>query len=88
MTDPVEVTESAGVTGPEIIESDPGNGDAGGVETESASREAIDQLAAAYGRMRTEIGKSIVGQHKVVDQLLVALFSGGHCLREGSTARG
>ena len=83
MTDPVEVTESAGVTGPEIIESDPGNGDAGGVETESASREAIDQLAAAYGRMRTEIGKSIVGQHKVVDQLLVALFSGGHCLLEG-----
>jgi len=83
MTDPVEVTESAGVTGPEIIESDPGNGEAGGVETESASREAIDQLATAYGRMRTEIGKSIVGQHEVVDQLLVALFSGGHCLLEG-----
>ena len=83
MTDPAEVTESAGITEPEVIQRDPGNGEAGEVETPAASREAIDQLATAYGRMRTEIGKSIVGQHEVVDQLLVALFSGGHCLLEG-----
>ena len=52
-------------------------------DNEERQREAIDQLVAAYGRMREEISKAIIGQHTVVDQLLVSLFSGGHCLLEG-----
>jgi MoxR-like ATPase len=46
-------------------------------------RQAITELSNAYGRMREEIGKTIVGQHEIVDQLLISLFSGGHCLLEG-----
>jgi len=37
----------------------------------------------AYRRLRGEIGKVIVGQDKVVEELLTALFVGGHCLLVG-----
>jgi MoxR-like ATPase len=36
-----------------------------------------------YQRLRTEIGKVIVGQDKVVESVLVAIFAGGHALLEG-----
>ncbi|MFK7821324.1 MAG: AAA family ATPase [Planctomycetaceae bacterium] len=45
--------------------------------------QAIKGLASAYKRMRHEIGKVIIGQQEVVDQLLIALFSRGHCLLVG-----
>ncbi len=45
--------------------------------------EAVEQLRAAYDKIRTELGKVIVGQEEVVDQLLIALFAGGHCIVEG-----
>ena len=34
-------------------------------------------------RLRKEIAKVIVGQDEVVEQLLIAIFSRGHCLLEG-----
>ncbi len=45
--------------------------------------EAVDQLGTAYDRLRSELAKVIVGQDEVVDQLLIALFAGGHCILEG-----
>ncbi|MEO5698055.1 MAG: AAA family ATPase, partial [Burkholderiaceae bacterium] len=33
--------------------------------------------------LRAAIGRAIVGQQEVVEQLLVALLAGGHCLLEG-----
>src|SRR5205814_1694241 len=45
--------------------------------------QAVRDLAAAYQRLTTEIGKVIVGQHKVIEQLLMSLFSRGHCLLVG-----
>jgi MoxR-like ATPase len=33
--------------------------------------------------LRTEVGKVIVGQDRVVEELLIALFAGGHCLLVG-----
>ncbi|HWL10854.1 MAG TPA: AAA family ATPase, partial [Planctomicrobium sp.] len=45
--------------------------------------QAVQSLSAAYRQMRTEIGKVIIGQEDVVDQLLIALFSRGHCLLMG-----
>ncbi len=33
--------------------------------------------------LRAAIGRVIVGQHEVVEQLLIGLFAGGHCLLEG-----
>ncbi|MFQ5845466.1 MAG: AAA family ATPase, partial [Planctomycetota bacterium] len=37
----------------------------------------------AHERLRAEIGKVIVGQEKVVSELLLAIFSQGHCILEG-----
>ena len=45
--------------------------------------QAIRGLTAAYQRMRQEIGKVIIGQDEVVDQLLIAMFCRGHCLLVG-----
>jgi MoxR-like ATPase len=48
-----------------------------------AEAQAVRELAAAYERMTEQIGKVIVGQKSVVEQLLMALFSRGHCLLVG-----
>jgi MoxR-like ATPase len=40
-------------------------------------------LRQAYRRILDEVGKRIVGQREVIDQLLIAIFAGGHCLMEG-----
>src|SRR5947207_1567412 len=44
---------------------------------------AVRRLADAYRAMTQQIGKVIVGQHQVIEQLLLALFSRGHCLLVG-----
>jgi MoxR-like ATPase len=41
------------------------------------------QLVRAYRRLTTEIGKRIVGQSEVLEQLLIAVLARGHCLLEG-----
>jgi MoxR-like ATPase len=48
-----------------------------------ADAQAIRELAAAHERLIEQIGKAIVGQKAVVEQLLMALFSRGHCLLVG-----
>jgi MoxR-like ATPase len=48
-----------------------------------AEAQAVRELAAAYEVMTGQIGKVIVGQKEVVEQLLMALFSRGHCLLVG-----
>lgn len=45
--------------------------------------EAVARLAEARQRLYTEIGKAIVGQRQVVEQLIIALLAGGHCLLVG-----
>lgn len=45
--------------------------------------EQIRQLTEKYAAMRKEIGKVIIGQNEVVDQLLISIFSRGHCLLVG-----
>src|ERR671938_163170 len=45
--------------------------------------QAVRDLAGAYERMTEQIGKVIVGQRQVIEQLLMALFSRGHCLLVG-----
>ncbi len=46
-------------------------------------KEQLDLLVQKYASLRSEIGKVIVGQHQAVDSLLLALFTGGHCLLLG-----
>ncbi|MCZ7647500.1 MAG: MoxR family ATPase [Planctomycetota bacterium] len=45
--------------------------------------EAVAQVGEARKRLRLEMSKLVIGQHDVIDQLLVALFSRGHCLMVG-----
>ncbi|NOX60304.1 MAG: MoxR family ATPase [Planctomycetes bacterium] len=45
--------------------------------------EIIRELTAGFDRIRTEMGKIIVGQDAVVDQLMVAMFANGHVILEG-----
>lgn len=44
---------------------------------------AIDELVQKYNRLKQEIHKVIVGQDEVVDQVLISIFSKGHCLLVG-----
>ena len=43
----------------------------------------IQDRLAKLGDLRAAIGQAIVGQEEVVEQLLIGLFAGGHCLLEG-----
>ena len=47
------------------------------------TEEDIHGLLEKIPRLRREIAKVIVGQKKVIDELLVAFIAGGHCLLEG-----
>ena len=49
----------------------------------ASDKEAVDALARTYQDMRSEISKVIVGQDKVVESVLIALFSNGHSLLVG-----
>ena len=44
---------------------------------------AITQLVSKYNALKKEIKKVIVGQDEVVEQVLLAIFSGGHALLIG-----
>jgi MoxR-like ATPase len=50
----------------------------------AAEREAVEQIIAGRARIQTELAKVIVGQKEVIEQLLIALFAGGHCLITGA----
>ena len=45
--------------------------------------EAVKALASAYGQMCNDIGRVIVGQSDVIEQVLVAIFCRGHGLLVG-----
>jgi MoxR-like ATPase len=49
-----------------------------------SERETVEQLLASRAKIRAELAKVIIGQDKVVEQLLIALFAGGHCLITGA----
>jgi MoxR-like ATPase len=45
--------------------------------------EAVQRLNAAYDTIRKELGKVIVGQERVIEHLLIAIFARGHGLLVG-----
>jgi len=44
---------------------------------------ALETVKTAATNIRSELGKVIIGQSEVIDQLMMAIFSRGHCLLEG-----
>src|SRR5437763_9655802 len=49
-----------------------------------AQRETVERLTRGRTQIETELGKVIVGQKEVIEQILIALFAGGHCLITGA----
>ncbi|MEX2177050.1 MAG: MoxR family ATPase [Pirellulaceae bacterium] len=47
-------------------------------------QQAVESLRASRGRIDAELAKVIVGQAEVIEQLLIGLFAGGHCLITGA----
>jgi MoxR-like ATPase len=45
--------------------------------------ESIEKLAETFNLIKAEIGKVIVGQENIIEQLLISLFAKGHCLLIG-----
>ena len=43
----------------------------------------ITEILAKLSNVVTEVGKVIVGQQNVIEELLISILAGGHCLLEG-----
>lgn len=44
---------------------------------------AVKKLRDGYNDIKKQLGRVIVGQDQVIEELLIALFSRGHCMLEG-----
>jgi len=55
-------------------------------ETMSVEQEArvVEQIREGRDQINAELSKVIVGQQEVIEQLLICLFAGGHCLITGA----
>jgi MoxR-like ATPase len=51
--------------------------------TDDRDLELLEQLAGARGALIEQIGRRIVGQHEVVDNVVAAILAGGHALLVG-----
>ena len=52
-------------------------------ESSNDDLQAVEELRASVARIREELGKVIVGQEEVIDELLMSILSRGHCLLMG-----
>jgi MoxR-like ATPase len=52
--------------------------------TSSDPQYVLERLRSAQRSIGTELSKAIVGQADVIEQVLITLFSGGHCLITGA----
>jgi len=57
--------------------------EAGAPAPQEGDVEAANRLREAYATIRREMARIIVGQEAVLEQMLIALFAGGHCILEG-----
>jgi MoxR-like ATPase len=50
----------------------------------AADRETAERLLAGRPRIDAELGKVIIGQREVIEQIMISLLAGGHCLITGA----
>src|SRR6186713_528790 len=50
----------------------------------AAEQKAVEQLTKSRAQIQAELGKVIIGQQDVIEQILIALMAGGHCLITGA----
>ena len=53
-----------------------------------SARTRVEEFREVFATLRAELGKVIVGQADVVEEILIALFAGGHVLIEGVPGTG
>lgn len=56
---------------------------AGAIDFSRGDAAALEQVKGAYEKICAEIGKVVVGQKGVIEEILSALLAGGHSLLEG-----
>ena len=54
------------------------------VDRFAAERASAERLLSNRARIEAELGKAIVGQRAIIEQILIALLAGGHCLITGA----
>ena len=47
-------------------------------------QKTVERIRSSKDQIREQLSKVIVGQHEVIEQLLLSLFAGGHCLITGA----
>src|SRR5256885_16354757 len=52
--------------------------------TEDRERQSYERLMASREKILAELSKVIVGQQEVIEQILIVLLAGGHCLITGA----
>jgi MoxR-like ATPase len=52
-------------------------------DLQEAPDKAAELFSESFQKVRNEIAKTVVGQSDIVEQLLISLFSGGHCVLVG-----
>ncbi|WDQ19415.1 AAA family ATPase [Rhodopirellula sp. P2] len=52
--------------------------------THEDEAQVVEQIRAGRERIVQELSKVIIGQEEVIEQLLICLFAGGHCLITGA----
>ena len=53
-------------------------------EPSPSEREIVERLTLGRTQIESELSKVIIGQKEVIEQILLALFAGGHCLITGA----
>ncbi len=54
------------------------------LDTYEAEQHVVEQLRASRQSIARELSKAIIGQQQAVEELLISLFAGGHCLLTGA----
>ena len=54
------------------------------VSTQVPESQIVEQITTGRTRVQSELAKVIVGQKDVIEQLMISLFAGGHCLITGA----
>src|SRR5438876_2846771 len=53
-------------------------------DSQTAEKQTVEQIISSRAQIQSELAKVIVGQTEVIEQILIALFAGGHCLITGA----
>ncbi|SVD68549.1 uncharacterized protein METZ01_LOCUS421403, partial [marine metagenome] len=66
-----------------VLDADTPNYGGGVQQVSPEDKQAVDQLRGQYDLMRAELAKVIIGQDKVVEEMLICILSRGHGLLMG-----